>query len=76
VKLNEVLSNPKATPVGIASALMELDVAARGGTATGASMGMMQSHLGGLLDQIRGAIVPAARTPDCRPEREMGRLGL
>lgn len=53
-KIVSSLSGDKPNPVNAQLALLELDKASKGGTATAASIDAVKSHLGGALDRFKG----------------------
>jgi len=66
------VDDPNATPATLASAIMEFDTAVRQGTATGASMQALQSHLApGLFSKVQAAAAHGTGTFTDREKKEL-----
>lgn len=74
--VQEKVNDPKASPVTLASAIMEFDSAARQGTATKASFDALQAHLSpGLFAKVQAAAAHGTGNFTAR-EREELRKGV
>lgn len=66
------VDDPNATPATLASAIMEFDTAVRQGTATGASMQALQSHLApGLFAKVQAAAAHGTGSFTDREKKEL-----